>query len=161
MRELADGDRGSFDVVFAGVVPVARKVAGAMLGSTADADDAVQHAMTKLFAKASTFEPDGDVVRWAVALTAWEARSIGKRRAREQARSVAMGPELRDSGASPEHIAAHAEALAALAHLLGQVNDEDRAALLGETAGNATARKRKQRATARLKALWRKYYGQL
>ncbi len=159
MRELADGDRGSFDVVFDGVAPVVRKVAGAMLGSSADADDAVQHAMTKLFAKASSFDPDGDVVRWAVSLTAWEARTIRRRRGRESARSAAQ--EIRDNVESPEGQAAHAEALRALEHVLGQVSDDDRAALLGDSAGDATHRKRKQRATARLKALWRKYHGQV
>lgn len=157
MRELADGDRGSFDVVFDGVAPVVRKVAGAML-SAADADDAVQHAMTKLFARASAFDVDGDVVRWAVELTVWEARTIIRRRGRENARNVST--EVRDSAGSPEDQAAHAEALRALEHVLGQVSDDDRAAVLGE-GGDATHRKRKQRATARLKALWRKYYGQV
>jgi RNA polymerase sigma factor (sigma-70 family) len=159
MRELADGDRGSFDVVFAGVMPIVRKVATAMLQSPADADDAVQRAMEKLFAKSHAFEPDGDVIRWAVELTAWEARTLRKRASRERARTGEAPADLRDSGPNPEDQAAHAEALAALELLLGQVTDDDRQALFAEGTGDPTIRKRKQRATARLRALWRKYYG--
>lgn len=160
MVRLADGDRAAFDTVFAGVVPVVRRVAASMLRTApADVDDAVQNATTKLFAQASNFQRDGDVVRWAVALTGWECRTILQRRRRE----ALMAERPAHYGTippTPEDIAIADELVEHVRELLGSLSEADQALLLRTVKGEAaTDRKRRQRATDRVRALWRKYHG--
>jgi RNA polymerase sigma factor (sigma-70 family) len=161
MKRLADGDRGAFDVVFDGVEPIARRVIASMLRrAPGDVDDAVQNTMTKLFAQSHAFDPNGDVVAWTLSLAFWESRTLLRRRTREAGRTIALSPSLSDDAPSPEDDALRAELLASLKALLGHVSDADTELLLRTRSGSPTDRKRKQRATGRLKALWRKYHGE-
>lgn len=161
MLRLADGDRSAFDVVFAGVVPVVRRVAASMLRATpADVDDAVQLAVTKLFAQASKFQRDGDVVRWAVALVGWECRTLRQRRRREVLNAERPGQLIGQLMPTPEELAITDELIGHVHELLGDLSEADRALLTRTVSGEPAAeRKRRQRATDRLKALWRKYHG--
>lgn len=161
MQRLAEGDRASFDLVFNGVEPVVRRVAVGMLRtSPGDVDDAVQNVMTKLFAQCQAFDPTGDVVRWAMTLSVWECRTLRKRHSRENARRDHVIIEPRDDALSPEDSAAIADMLDSLREVLGHLSSTDSDVLLQVEPASSTERKRRQRATDRLKALWRKYHGQ-
>lgn len=161
MLRLADGDRSAFDAVFAGVTPIMRRVAVSMLRATpSDVDDAVQLAVTKLFAQAADFRRDGDVVRWAVALVGWECRTLRQRRRRESARAANPEVLVGAFALTPEDAAIADELNDHLRTLLGELSEADRTLLSRTVRGEPPAeRKRRQRAGERLKALWRKYHG--
>jgi RNA polymerase sigma factor (sigma-70 family) len=168
MARLADGDRGAFAAVFAAVRPHVGRLCERMLGRGADADDAAQQALEKVFARASTFRKGHSALPWALAIAAWECRTIVRRRQRARA----SGDEGLAAAACPSpgpHEALLARELEACVRAaLGQLSEQDRATLSatfdpyvlgGEAAGGATFRKRRERALERLRILWRRIDG--
>ena len=63
LSRLADGDRAAFDPVFARLWPVLRDLAQRHLPA-ADAEDAAQRALLRLFERASEFDPGRDALAW-------------------------------------------------------------------------------------------------
>ena len=61
MRRVARGDEAAFTELVEGYGPKLLSVARRLLGSRADAEDAVQRALLQCFQSASSYEP-----RWAV-----------------------------------------------------------------------------------------------
>lgn len=165
MRRLADGDRSAFEPVFASLWAPLRSFCARAL-SPADAEDAAQHALLKVFDRASTFEPEGDALTWAMAIASWECRTVLRRRGR--AREVAddfLSAKV-DSTASPERRVIDAELEAAALEVLGSLSPSDRTTLEltmrdepPEDVPQATFRKRRERAMARLRDAWRRVHG--
>ena len=60
-----------FDEVYAALWPVITAFCGKML-SGADAEDAAQQALLKVFSRASTFDRTGDAFTWAVTIATWK-----------------------------------------------------------------------------------------
>lgn len=161
LARLADGDRAAFRPVFDLAWPAVREVAARML-SPADADDAAQATLVKLFERASQFDPERDALAWIVGIVSYECLTIRKRSIRRrEASGTALGSVATD-GRNPEEHAVTVELERVATTMLGQLRPEDREtlriALFGEgerTAPPATFRKRVERALVRLRAAWR------
>ncbi len=64
MRRVANGDEGAFDLIADRYGGRLLAVAGRLLGSRADAEDAVQRALWQCFAAARSYRPEWAVSTW-------------------------------------------------------------------------------------------------
>jgi RNA polymerase sigma-70 factor (ECF subfamily) len=162
MARLAVGDRAAFDVVFATLRPMVEHFSRRMLGPGADAADAAQQAMLKLFEQASDYERGRDAAAWALAICAWECRTVRTRRARRREVGIAEAGETSDER-DPERATIGKQLESAAREILGQLSEADRETLLagerGADVSASTFRKRRERAVARLRQAWRRVYG--
>jgi RNA polymerase sigma factor (sigma-70 family) len=163
LTRLADGDRAAFRPVFELVWPRVREVAGRMMASAADAEDAAQTCLLKVFERASEFDRERDALAWIIGIASYECLTIRRQRTRRRETSAdAAAGALLDAAASPEQAALAHELEAIAVGLLGQLRPADRETLRlaffqnghGE-AQPPTFRKRLERAVARLRAAWR------
>lgn len=160
MVRLAEGDRGAFDAVFAGLWPeLLAFVRGAMCGDP-DAEDLAQKTLLKIFFRISEFDTGRDGVAWAFGIAIYELRTL--RRTRQRRREVSADSALPapDRRPTPEAMAIENDLRRALAESIGELTDADRAVLLPADGGDATVspaawRKRRQRALERLRSVWR------
>lgn len=162
LQRLAEGDRAAFRPLFDLAWPTMQRVAGRMMSSAADADDAAQGALVKLFERASEFDPARDALAWIVGIVSYECLALRKKRARrreqDDARLDTLGAER--AGADELLMARELEAIALAA--IDELRPADRATIRaalfddGEREGKpATFRKRLERALGRLRAAWR------
>jgi RNA polymerase sigma-70 factor (ECF subfamily) len=164
MVRLADGDRSAFDGAYAVLWPVVLAFCKRALSAT-DAEDAAQLALLKVFDRASTFRREGDALTWAIAIAAWEVRTIRKRHARS--RNTSIEPEAHAAPiADPERAALERELIEAARHVLGVLSDDDRVTLAAtfeeerpSGVSGAAFRKRRERAMSRLREAWRRIHG--
>jgi RNA polymerase sigma-70 factor (ECF subfamily) len=116
--------------------------------------------LLKLFSECHRFDRDGDAVRWALTLATWECRTLRQKRTRRREAFVERDLEMQTNPES-ELVARDLERKALEA--LEMLSDLDRSTLLSETAPeNVSAvsfRKRKERALARLREVWRRVHG--
>jgi len=167
MIRLADGDRAAFDPVYSALWPAVTAFCRRMLGVGADAEDAAQQALLKVFDQASTFDPQGDALTWALTLAAWECRTARRRRGRAREAPPDEAAAFAAEGRSPEEEAIARDMEEAAREALGTLSEVDRATLcatvLGEApdpaVAGATLRKRRERAFTRLREVWRRIYG--
>ncbi len=168
MVRLADGDRSAFDPVFEAASTPVRRLTVRMLGDCAEAEDAAQEALLKVFARAGDYDPERDALAWILGIAAYECRTARKRRAR---RREELGAETERPSAqgSPEDDASRRELYDAVLQIVGELSasdaetlaaslDPDRRAALA--VGAATFRKRLQRALARVRNAWSKMHGE-
>lgn len=161
LTRLADGDRAAFRPVFDLAWPRARQVAQRLLPA-ADAEDAAQTALLKLFQRASEFDPERDALAWIVGIVSYECMTIRKQAWRRREAGAAALDAVADGAATPEERTISAELEAVAVATLGTLRPQDRetlrVALFGEgarAAPPATFRKRLERALGRLRAAWR------
>lgn len=157
LARLADGDRDAFSPAFVRLWPRVRELAGHILKSEHDADDAAQRAMLAVFSRAGEYDRSRDGLAWSLGITWWECRTSLRKSLRrrevtlERDDRVAVTP-------SPEQALLDAELRRALLELLAELSPEDRHALgleeRDQQLAPATLRKRKQRALARLRSAW-------
>ncbi len=132
-----------------------------------DSDDVAQEALLRIFARASEFDGDRDVLPWALGIVAYECRTLRRRveRRREYlgAREV---PEFAEIAPTPEGALVERELEAAAMEVLGTLHPRDVATILVATRDaerppipGATFRKRLERATGRLRFAWRAKHG--
>jgi DNA-directed RNA polymerase specialized sigma24 family protein len=161
MVRFADGERAAFDVVFTGLWPLVLAVASRGLPDPRDAEDAAQTALLKVFARIVDLDRGRDGVAWAVTVTAWEVRTLRKRRTRSREGPL-DGVDAKDAD-DPEATAVGRDLLAAVSTLVGDLSPLDQAALASafadEENSDGTMRKRRQRALARLRDAWRRFHG--
>lgn len=166
MTRYAAGYRDAFEPLFELLWPLVRSFTSRALGH-ADAEDAAQDALLKVFARIADFDPTRDALGWALGIAYYEVRTLRRHvhRRREGDSGAAEHVEHGDPLADEAVIAAQVRE--ALAAALEQLSDDDRQVLdevlrdvdlQGGSAG-AAARKRRQRARDRLRAIWRKIYG--
>ena len=166
MIRLADGDRAAFDPVYAAVWPILEAFCRRMLGGGADAEDAAQQALLKVFDRASTFDPQADALTWALTLAAWECRTVRRRHGRARQAPSEETESLAAHGPTPEEEAIARDLEDAAREVLGTLSEADRAtlraAVLDEARDaaipGATFRKRRERAFARLREAWRRIH---
>ncbi|HYR19577.1 MAG TPA: sigma factor [Myxococcales bacterium] len=91
MCRLAEGDREAFEPVFAALWPVLRAFAARALTVPAEAEDAAQSALIKVFARAAEFDPLREALPWALGIAAYECRTLRKSRARRRVGGRADG----------------------------------------------------------------------
>ena len=166
MAALARGDRSAFQPVFQGLWPFLRRFCSRALRDDPLAEDAAQGALMKLFLHATEFRPGADVVAWALGIAAFECRTLRNRRARRGEHPGS--PELATvplGSPSPEEQAIQTDLGAELVQVINALRPVDRETLervLGAeplAPGDATFRKRLQRALERLRLAWRDTHG--
>ncbi len=167
MVRLADGDRSAFRPVYEAIWPIVRRFAARSLGNAADADDVAQEALLRIFARASEFDTDRDVLPWALGIVAHECRTLRRRieRRRENLGAQEVS-ELAAAAPTPEGALVERELEAAAMEVLGTLGPQDVATILVATREAerpaipaATFRKRLERATTRLRFAWRAKHG--
>jgi RNA polymerase sigma-70 factor (ECF subfamily) len=163
MTRLAEGDRSVFSAVFARLWPATERFCRSLLRNEADASDAAQEAMQKVLERASDYDPTRPAMPWALAIAAWECRTLRRKRFRR--REVLDDLEHDRAGDDEEEaLVKHDLAEAALA-AMGELSEVDRETLLSTFAdeapsgGGATFRKRRERALGRLRKAFRRLYG--
>jgi RNA polymerase sigma factor (sigma-70 family) len=160
MARLADGDRSASERVFELLWPLLLAFATRALGGSAEAADAAQVALEKVFAQASSYDLARPALAWALSIVSWECRTVRKKQARRREDALEPMHELRPSD-DVEEKADLAEALHAALILL---SPEDQAVLKEaffeeQTQPRAASfRKRQERALKRLRSLWSKLY---
>ncbi|MDC0745453.1 RNA polymerase sigma factor [Polyangium mundeleinium] len=166
MVRLADGDRSAFDPVYAAVWPVLRRFAARAMRSEADAEDAAQAALIKVFSRASEFDATRDARSWILGIVAYECRTLRQkaRRRREELGGIEeLGPLARTDEGTPEERVIAQDLQEAALEALGTLGAEDvdtlRRVLADERPEGATFRKRVERAMRRLREAWRVKHG--
>jgi RNA polymerase sigma-70 factor (ECF subfamily) len=163
MARLADGDRSAFTPVFKALWAPTLHMCTGMLGNDADAADAAQQAMEKILERANDYDARRPALPWAMAIAAWECRTIRRRavRRREVPEEVASEP----STAHGEDDIVLRDLAAAAQEAVGTLSEADRAALVATfreeaaSVSGATLRKRRERALTRLRTAFRRLYG--
>ena len=164
MTALAAGDRASFDVVFKALWPRCRAFARKLVDDAALADDATQQALWQLFSQATRFDAKKSAVSWALTLTAWQVRTVRRRRERRREDGVDdASPAIVCNGATPEQRTIDRRLIEQALDVVDALSPSDRDAVLraldDDVAGDAASRKRRQRAFERLRAFWSARYG--
>lgn len=104
-RKASTGDRTAQSIVARRVLPRVRKVARSLATSTADADDAAQHALLEVLRSCHSFRGDASLERWAARIATRAAlRHLQRERKRstageevvEDSAAIAPGPSLAD-----------------------------------------------------------------
>jgi RNA polymerase sigma factor (sigma-70 family) len=160
MVRFADGDRSAFRQVFDALWPLLLALTSRSLASRADAEDAAQRAVLKMFDRIVDLDRERDGVAWAVTICGYEIltarRQLHRRREDVVNEVLDPGPTVQDVLIDEELRRAVHDAIAALA-------ERDRDALggllLGTRPVGETERKRRFRAIERLRAAWRKVHG--
>lgn len=162
MARLAEGDRSAFTHVFELLWPRTLRLTTSILKNDADAADAAQQALARIFERADEYDPKRAALPWALGIASWECRTILKRRARR--REVAVDDVLTaTTGGQEEQV--ERQLVEAAATALGTLSATDRETLLATfweevaSVGGATLRKRRERALVRLRAAFRRLYG--
>jgi RNA polymerase sigma-70 factor (ECF subfamily) len=171
MRRLQQGDRRAFDDVFAQAWPRVLAMCRRALPHAADAEDAAQRALARVFERASLYDPARSALAFVLSTAAWEVRTVRTQHRRATARHGEGNPHAAGSEggpADPEAQLMEHEWWAGVNEAMAQLSEADRQlvveALAGESGDNRTplsgvVRKRRQRAFERLRAAWRTLYG--
>lgn len=162
MARIVSGDRRAFDAVFTALWPPVHRFCLTLLLEEADADDAAQLVMEKLFVQAQHYNPEHPVIAWALAMARWECRTILRRRSRSRTEPL-NDTEMSSETSDPVE---HKELQEALLKAISELSASDQAVIqesfwtdeLSPTR-DAAFRKRKQRAIERLRTAWRLLYG--
>jgi RNA polymerase sigma-70 factor (ECF subfamily) len=160
VARLAEGDRGAFAAVFRALWTPTLKLCSSMLKNEADAADAAQQAMQKVLERASDYDPTRPALPWALAIAAWECRTILRKRSRRKEVSDDAAPET-----AAEDVPTEVEQRLLIQNALvavGELSANDRETLVatfwdqdGDVRG-ATLRKRRERAVKRLRDAFRR-----
>ncbi len=156
-HRLATGDRSAFSSVFRTLQPIVERFCLRILDHHADAQDAAQRTLEKLFFRAADYDSSRSAVGYALGIALWECKTIKRQNLRR--RSTPLEHEPVGAATSPEGELERRDLERALAAALEQLPELDRRTLaewlLTESTQDPTFRKRKQRALERLRHLWR------
>jgi RNA polymerase sigma-70 factor, ECF subfamily len=161
MTRLADGDRSATAALVAALWPVLCAFARRAVGDADDAEDIAQESLIKIAARIADFDTSRDGLSWAFAIASFEVKSHLKRisRRREIAGSTTI-EEMAHEEPSPEGRVLDEEVEQTLRQSLARLTSADLQTLASSAAVMPPAlRKRRQRALARLRAVWRELYG--
>jgi RNA polymerase sigma-70 factor (ECF subfamily) len=163
MARLADGDRAAFTGVFQTLWSPILRLCSSMLKNEADAKDAAQQAMEKILSRASDYDSARPALPWALALGAWECRTILRSRFRR--REVGDEAAHEQTTAASEDDVIQKDLIEAALGAMGRLSDSDKETLLatfweeGASVKGPTLRKRRERALERLRSTFRRIYG--
>jgi RNA polymerase sigma-70 factor, ECF subfamily len=158
---FADGERGAFQLLFEALWPVILAFTSHALPTLADAEDAAQQAIMKVFSRIADFDRSRDGLSWVLGIAGYEVMTIRKQRSRRREIGVAPLDQLAASAEDAESRVIGEELRLAVLATVGDLPERDRDALastlLGEAGpGDETSRKRRFRAIERLRAAWRR-----
>lgn len=162
---LADGERGAIDPAYRVLWPALRAFVGRALGPAREheADDVTQAALLRLFGQASRYEAGRDAYAWALALTSWELRSAQTRARRDRSTPLDGALGHASPNTSPEDAAVQASEREHLRDAIALLSPSDREVieqvLADSHPSDATFRKRRERAMARLRAFLKEIHG--
>jgi len=168
VARLAEGDRSGFPTIFRALWPPILRLCQSLLKNEADALDAAQEAMEKVFTRSSDYDPQRAALPWALAIAAWECRTtLRKRQRRREAPPVEEEglSELGVSAGETEEQFAQRDLVRAALDALGNLPELDRETLTATfweeaaTTSGATLRKRRERGLERLRTSFRRLYG--
>lgn len=163
MAQLSEGDRSAFAPVFDYLWAPTLQFCKSLLKNEADADDAAQQAMEKIFVRASDYDRSRPAMPWALAIASWECRTILRKRTRRRESPENAAPEAISIETDDEYI--QRQLVQAALDALGTLSEEDQETLIStfwEQAASvkgATLRKRRERAIVRLREAFRRLYG--
>jgi len=164
MVRFADGERAAFRPLFDALWPVLLAFTSRTLAPMADAEDATQAAMLKVFSRIADFDRSRDGVSWALGIAGYEVMTVRKQRTRRREAGSGAFERMEQRGANVEDRMIGDELREAVLSLVGELPERDRAALAYAFTGAAlpadeTARKRRFRALERLRTAWRRAHG--
>jgi RNA polymerase sigma-70 factor (ECF subfamily) len=163
MARLADGDRSAFTPVFRLLWAPTLRMCMSMLKNDADAKDAAQQSMEKILSRASSYDSGRPAMPWALAIAAWECRTLRQTRRRRRETPEELVEESSSTGAEDEM--ARRDLLQAAVDALGHLSESDKETLMATfwekagSSGGATFRKRRERAVQRLRDAFKRIYG--
>ena len=149
----ADGDRAALEAAFARTRPLVLDLCRRVLGD-ANAEDAAQDALIKLFHHMRTYDGARDPVPWVLAFATNACRTQARQRER---RREQPDPPEQLAAEDAEGALLEAELRAAVQATLGALSPLDAETLalaMGERPRGATFRKRLERAMTRFRAIW-------
>src|SRR5262249_1951892 len=79
MVRLAEGDRGAFDAVFAGLWPELLAFVRSAMPGHPDAEDLAQQTLLKIFFRISELDTTRDGVAWAFGIAIFEVRTLRRK----------------------------------------------------------------------------------
>jgi RNA polymerase sigma-70 factor (ECF subfamily) len=164
MVRFADGDRSAFDLLFAKLWPVLLAYTSRALSSSAEAEDAAQASLLKIFARVVDFERERDAVSWAYGIAAFEVLTLRKRQQRRRESGSVKLHDVESTELSPERHVEERSVQQVILQLASELSERDQLALELEfsDSGNRldeTERKQRFRALQRLRDAWRKLNG--
>lgn len=163
LARLSEGDRSAFSDAFRLLWPPILRLCKGMLHNEADAEDAAQEAMQKIFSRSLEYDASRPALPWALAIAHWECRTLRQKRRRRREDPEPAANQLATADAEERHIE-HRLVLDAMSALdtLSELDRETLMASFWEQATSATGptlRKRRERALTRLRAAFRRLYG--
>ena len=164
LGRLQAGDRQAFDPLFAELWPHVRAFASHVLGGSADAQDAAEDALLKVFERVNQYDSTRDGVAWVFTIVVYECRTYRTRarRRREVSSEEAGLVAFESSGPTAEDLTIARDLERALEDVLSKLRPEDIETLRSAVYGTrpdmpgATFRKRLERAIDRLRVAWSK-----
>jgi RNA polymerase sigma factor (sigma-70 family) len=164
MVRFSDGDRGAFRAVFDGLWPVLLAFTRGMRLGPADAEDAAQRALLLVFSRIADLDPERDGVAWALTLASYEVLTLRKQQTRRREAPVMALADTRDARPGPEEATIADDLRRCLRVAIGELHEADRVALDelladAELDPSERGRKRRYRASERLRAWWRRVHG--
>lgn len=163
LARLSEGDRSAFSDAFRLLWSPILRLCKGMLQNEADAEDAAQEAMQKIFARSVEYDASRPALPWALALAHWECLTVRQKRRRRREDGEPSPNQLATADAEQLHVEHDlvADAMSALETL----SDVDRETLMAAfweqttSVSGPTLRKRRERALGRLRAAFRRLYG--
>ncbi len=164
MVRFADGDRAAFREIFEALWPVLLAFSARMLSTRADAEDAAQRALLKVFSRIADMDRTRDGVAWAVTIAAYEVMTTRRMSMRRREQGTDGLASMADERLLADEQMARDEMRAAVWATIGELPERDQEALAvmlddRPVAGSETTRKRRYRALQRFRALWGKSNG--
>jgi RNA polymerase sigma-70 factor (ECF subfamily) len=156
LARLADGDRSAFHPVFTLCWPLVRRFTLALLRGAADAEDAAQEALLRVFARASEFDRRRPALPWILGIAFHQCRT--ERRRTQRRREDALVADRLPGARSPEAELVQADLARAAREVLAGLPALDAETIVAALEGAAPAdvpaatfRKRLERARRRLR----------
>jgi len=129
--------------VFRALWPPVRTYCERVLGHGADADDAAQQAMEKVFAEAVRYDRSRRALPWAVTIALWSAEPSAAVASENELSRSRWATEVASFRATPEQAAIDRDLLEAASSIFDQLSPSDRDVLrhtLEEVARSAVGR---------------------
>jgi RNA polymerase sigma-70 factor (ECF subfamily) len=163
MARLAEGDRSVFHEVFERLWGPTYRLCASLLKNDADAADAAQEAMAKILQRASDYDPTRAAVPWALAIAAWECRTLRRKLTRRREVPDLDSDQL--AGEDSQEQLVERDLVQSALSAVGELSQTDRDTLMATfldeapPIAGATFRKRRERALGRLRDAWKRLYG--
>src|SRR5260221_5832081 len=128
MVRLGYGVRSVFSSFFRLLWSPTLRLCMSMLKNEADAKDAAQQGMEKILARASDYDPKRPALPWALAISAWECRTILRKRNRRRETPEDLADEPMTAAGEDDMLRRNLTQAALDA--MGQLSDSDRETLV-------------------------------